>query len=151
MTICWTSDRLFSFYDGIELNHNTRFTSTCVDVVASFLVVLDFVAQCNYKFVYEINRAILEISDLNNFINTSVLCWWAEWRQDTIVSVKIRSWKSEIVFRNCFSDWYFCFNKPFIPKVSELFFLLLPKLEIFLTDLSISSSKAIVLLVAAVK
>ena len=61
------------------------------------------------------------------------------------------SWKSEIVFRNCFSDWYFCFNKPFIPKVSELFFLLLPKLEIFLTDLSISSSKAIVLLVAAVK
>ena len=25
MIKCWTSDRLFSFYDGIELNHNTRF------------------------------------------------------------------------------------------------------------------------------
>ena len=71
--------------------------TTCVDVVANFLVVSDFVTQYNYKFVYEINRAIPKISDLNNFITTSVLCWWAEGRQDTIVSVKIGSLASPLL------------------------------------------------------
>ena len=37
----------------------------------------------------------------------------------TTFAIDHMSRKSEIVFQNCFSDWYFCFNKPFIPNVSS--------------------------------
>ena len=111
MIICWTSDRLFSFYDGKETARDFG-EATFVEVVASLLVMSDFVPLCNCKLVDEISWLIPKISDSNNFITVLVLCWWAERRLDIIFGMKIgslaapflnhMSQKSNIVFQNCF-------------------------------------------------
>ena len=75
--------------------------------------------------------------------------WCQDWNFGiTTFAINHIPQKSEIVFLNCFSDWYFCFNKPFIPKVFELF---LAQIRNIFDRFDYLFIKMIVLLLIAVK
>lgn len=86
--------------------------ATCAELVASLLVMSDFMPHYSCKLLSNTDWIIQKISDSNNFITVLVLCWWAERRLDIIFGMKIgslaapflnhMSQKSNIVFQNCF-------------------------------------------------
>ena len=132
--------------------------ATCVELVASLLVMSDFIPHYNCKLLSNIDWTISKISDSNNFITAQF--YVDELNEDRISLVsRLGLWYHHFCHRSCLWSGRLFFKIVSVNGTSALtshlfqkpFIYVLPKSEVILANLTVSSSKTIALLLTEVK